>query len=93
MTREKQDVINDLLIAVPYIRRAINVVKEEGKTVKLGILAVNEDGSGRIEIQFDCDEFFADIAALIDLPDENEDNVAEYAAMKFMSQHGLNPPT
>ena len=61
--------------------------------VALIIFAKAVERMGRIEIQFDCNEFFADIAALIDLPDENEDNVAEYAAMKFMSQHGLNPPT
>lgn len=89
MAKTKDQIKQDLTVALPYFRSAINAIRAEGKTVKMGILAVNPDGSGKIEMQFDCDEFFADIATLVDLPDETTEDVMNYQAQKFLAEHGL----
>lgn len=89
MSKTKDAIIEDLRAALPFFRLAISTAKESGKAVKMGILAVNPDGSGDIEAMFDCDEFFDDLAVLVDLPAETEEDVMQYAAARFMAKHGL----
>ena len=78
-----------LLQALPYFRQAIlNAEKTAGKDgwVEMGILAVNSDGSGNIELQCDCKEFFADLATLLDAPPHTREDTYNVNAVKFL-QH------
>lgn len=69
-----------LLVAIPFFRNAIASAQKKldnGGKVQLGILATNADGSGNIECRFDCEEFFADIEALVNAPAQtNEDDMS-----------------
>ena len=89
MSKSKEQIIADLTKALPYFRGQIKAVRDEGKTVKMGILSVNPDGSGKVEMQFDCDELFNDIATLIELPEQSDKDDMRFKARKFLGEHGL----
>lgn len=81
-----------LLLAIPYFRNAIASAKakcDAGGKVQLGVLATNADGSGNIEVRFDCEEFFSDIEELISAPEPTEEDNTKVEAFKFLSKHGL----
>lgn len=81
-----------LLVAIPYFRNAINTAKTnvgEGGKVQMGILSVNADGSGQIEMKFDCEDFFKDIEEVLGSPEHTMEKDMEVEAFKFMQTHGL----
>jgi hypothetical protein len=84
-----------LLVAVPFFRNAIATAQKklsEGGRVQLGILATNADGSGNVEMRFDCEEFFADIEELVNAPAQTTEDDVRVAAEKFLQEHGLKSP-
>lgn len=85
-----------LLVAIPYFRNAVNSAKANagaGGKVQMGILAVKPDGSGKIEMQFDCEEFFKDIEEVLGSPEHTIEKDMEVEAFKFMNQHGIKSST
>ena len=85
---QKQEITNNLKIALPYLVRAIDAAAEKGK-VKLYIGAEKPDGSGKHEAIFDV-ELIEDVAKLLgvereDLPKKN------YNAKRFLDRLGLKP--
>jgi hypothetical protein len=80
----------DLLGALPYFRNAVARAraKEMGQ-VKLGILCENPDGSGNIEMSFECDAFFDDLASVLGAPPQTDEDNGKAAALRFMQQHGF----
>ena len=77
-----------LLRAIPHFRYAIEEAKKKG-AVKLGILSQFADGGGKIEMIFECDEFFNDLAILVGAPPQTtEDNIAA-SALAFRQKWGI----
>ena len=79
---------DSLTRALPYFRHAVEEARKKG-IVKLGILSENPDGSGKLEMKFDCDEFFEDLALVLGAPPQTEEDSINAKAMAFMQQHGL----
>src|SRR4051812_5084902 len=50
---------------LPHIRAAADRARTEG-TVGLGVIAMRDDGGGRVTAQFEADDFFADLALVSD---------------------------
>jgi len=77
------------LQALPHFRLAMEMAKEaagpEGK-VGLGIIAIPTDGNGHITAQFHGDEFFEDLATLIDAPPATEDDEMEAKAQAIVDR-------
>lgn len=88
MSKSIEEARDSLLVAIPYFRHAIEEAKKKG-VVKMGILMENPDGSGKIEMKFECDEFFQDIAILIGAPPQTSQDTANAKALAFKQQHGL----
>lgn len=88
MIMEKEQAAERLRRAIPYFRGAVNDAKSEGM-VKMGILSKNPDGSGRILMEFDCEEFFNDIATVIDAPPQTMQDDMTFKAQSFLAKHGL----
>lgn len=80
-----------LVKALPYFRSAVADARasdHEG-TVKLAIVHKYADGSGKVGMTFDCDEFFDDLALVLGVgPQTPEDDVKAEAA-KFGQKFGL----
>ena len=74
--------------AIPYFRGAIADAKKNG-VVKLGILAENPDGSGKLEMKFECEDFFSDLALVAEAKPQTKEDDAAVSARKFLSLHGL----
>lgn len=88
MSKTIEQIKQDLLIALPHFRYAVDQAKKEG-TVKLGILTNRPDGTGRVVTSFECDEFFDDIATLIGAPPQTAKDNLTASAHEFVSKHGL----
>lgn len=81
-----------LAVAIPYFRNAVNTAKantDKGGKVQLGVLSVNADGSGKVEMQFDCEEFFKDIEEVIGAVPQTAEDDMKADALKFLHKHGL----
>lgn len=81
-----------LLKAILYFRNAINEAKAtvgEGGKVQMGVLSVEADGSGRVGLKFDCEEFFNDIEEILGSPEHTTEKDMEVEAFKFMQKPGL----
>lgn len=78
-----------LMQALPHFRRAVAKARLQGE-VKLGILAVNKDGSGQIMVRFDADDLFDDIATLLGAPPQSAEDDMQADAEQFLQQHGLS---
>ena len=85
---EKAAATRRLLGAIPYFRVAIADAAKKGK-VELGILATLPDGSGNIEVRFAAEEFFNDLALLVDAPPQTEEDNTNVLAVKFLQTHNL----
>lgn len=90
----KEESLARLKSAIPHLLYAVKLAQETAKeksgVVRLGVLAVNPDGTGKIEAQFDTPDFFADLAAVLDVPATlTAEQEAECAADRFLSQTGL----
>lgn len=79
---------DSLTRALPYFRHAVEEARKKG-IVKLGILSENRDGSGKLEMKFECDEFFEDLALVLGAPAQSEEDTINAKALSFMQQHGL----
>jgi len=88
MTIEKQEAMARLLAGMPYFRNAVDTASKNG-TVKLAILSEMPDGSGKIECKFECADFFADIATIIDAPAQTKQDDMTAAATRFLQKHGI----
>lgn len=91
---DKKEIIKDKLRqALPHFRHAIKTASEEvgdSGTVMFGILTKKHDGSGRIIADFRANEFFDDIAELLDLPIENsEEEDLDAQAVEMLYKAGL----
>jgi hypothetical protein len=40
-------------------------------------------------MQFECEEFFEDLALVLDAPPQTEENNAEAEALAFLQKHGI----
>lgn len=59
--------------------------KEEGKA-KVGILAVQPNGSGQVKASFEADSFFDDLALVLDAPPQSEEDDTEAAAGELLDK-------
>jgi hypothetical protein len=84
----KQEAIDKMLIVIPYFRDAVAKAKETG-VPKLAVTANKPDGSGEIIMSFDCEEFFADLALIVDAPVQTEEDTMKSKALQFLHKHGL----
>ena len=75
-------------LAIPYLRKAIADAKKNG-AVKLAIVSKKPNGSGKVECEFECEEFMTDLATLVGCPTQTEDDDARAIAEKFLQEHGL----
>jgi len=94
MSKTRDDATRDLLSALPYFRKAVADVRAKGGKVQLGVLSTNADGSGKIEMRFDADEFFDDLALILNAPPQTEKDDMAARALKFFQTHRLSitPP-
>jgi len=91
MNREINAAKERLMTAMPYFRKAVSDSRKKG-TVQLGVLAANADGSGNIEMRFEADGFFDDLALVIGCPMQTDEDDMRADALKFIQRHGLNAP-
>jgi len=75
-----------LLAALPYFRSSIKNCQKKKKKLQLGILSVEPDGSGNIEMMFDFEEFFTDIETLIDAPKFTGKDEQNVLAVSFLER-------
>lgn len=88
MPKSIDEVKEDLRLALPYFMNAVERCSKEGN-VKLGIMCEKSDGTVRLEMSFDCREFFQDVfTALNDLSPSVEDLV-KADAIAFKQKHNL----
>lgn len=88
MTRTIEEAKKSLQIVLPYFRKAVADANKNG-VVKLGILCEHPDGTGNVEMRFDCAEFFADLALVLDVPPQSADDDMNATALQFLQSHGL----
>lgn len=94
--KTKEQIIDDLTVAIPYFRAALEDAKEDlepGGRVQMAIITKNADGSGKVGMSFDPFELFDDIAALIDLPDQTGEDELNYKAEKIRGMLRANGVT
>jgi hypothetical protein len=72
-----------------HFNLAINDAIAEGGTPTLSINSENEDGSGKRIMSFNCVEFFADLAILVDAEPDTEEDKIEAKAQAFVSKFKL----
>jgi hypothetical protein len=89
MSKTIEEARESLLNAIPYFRHAIEEARKNG-IVKLGILAEKPDGSGKLEMKFECEEFFADIALVIGAPEQTDQDRWSAMGLAFRQKHGLS---
>ena len=80
--------LKKMLIALPYMRHAAKEASETGK-VFIGILSVNDDGSGRVVARFEGPEFFDDLALVLGAPDQTEEDDMKAEAASLLDNLGL----
>jgi len=71
-----------MLKAIPFMRHAVKDAAKKG-AVYFGILAVNSDETGQVVARFEASEFFDDLAALIDAPDQTEEDDLAALALRL----------
>ena len=89
MKKTVEQARDDLARALPYFRYAVDVASKNG-AVKLGILRENPDGSGKVEMKFECGQFFQDLELVLGAPPQSERDTAKAKALEFLQQHGLH---
>jgi len=64
----------------PHLRHALRLAKQAGGHVQIGFLSVHPNGTGQIVCRFDADEFVEDLAAVLDMgPEMDEQRTATTA--------------
>jgi hypothetical protein len=87
--KTKQQAKAHLLKSIKFFRFAIKAAQKDGNTVKLGILSVAPDGSGKVEMQFDHTEFFEDLEVLVGAPSYTDKDEMDAQALQFLQKLGL----
>lgn len=54
-----------------------------------GILASQPDGSGRIVVSFDCEDFFKDLEIVLNMPPQTEEQDMQADACAFLQRQGI----
>lgn len=92
LRQKHQDALERMKLAVPHFRAAVAraATEEPNARPKLGILASQPDGSGRVICSFECDEFFEDLALLVDAPELTDDDILRSKALAFLGRFGIN---
>lgn len=85
------DIRNKMLTALPHMRFAIEEALKANPTaeIKIGILAKNPDGTGKVVSTFAATEFIEDLATLLEAGPLTDDDRADARAMKFLTDFGL----
>jgi hypothetical protein len=78
-----------LVSAMPYFRNAANKAKMEGE-FRLAVVSTNNDGSGRVLMQFAPGDFFEDLALVLGVPAQSAEADLKADALAFLHRHGLN---
>ena len=86
----KEKAIEDLTIAIPYLRHSVAEAAKKGKA-KLAITAEFPDGGGQIQCSFDID-FVEAVAVALGLPEQTEEDTLKAKAEEFVQKHGLMKP-
>lgn len=85
------EIRNKMLQALPHMRFAIEeaLKANNGATIKIGILAVNPDGTGKVACSFAGTEFVEDLATLLGAGPLTDEERMDARAMKFLTEFGL----
>jgi hypothetical protein len=89
MPDAKDKAKENLRLAMPYFRKAVADASKNG-VVKLCIISTKPDSSEKIEMQFDCSEFFKDLATVINAPEQTNTDDMKASALSFLQRHGLD---
>lgn len=90
----KEEAIERLLTALPHFRHAAEsaMLENSGAVLKLAIITVLPDKSGKVACQFDLGEFLKDLSLAIGenlTPEELAEKDLEARAERFLQVHGL----
>lgn len=88
MSKTKEEARECLLQGLPHFRYSANEAKKVGE-MKLAIVAYDNKGGGRIVSSFAADEFFDDLALVLDAPAQNADDDMEAKAVELMQKFDL----
>jgi hypothetical protein len=91
MTKTVEEAKETLVSALPYFRKAVADARtsdSEG-TVKMAIVHKYADGTGKVGMTFDCDEFFDDLALVLGAGPQTEEDDLKAEARKFVQKFGL----
>ena len=91
MSKTKEQAIEKLRDALPYFRKAVADAKKQGN-VQLGVMATNPDGSGQVLMRFDSEDFFEDLALVLDLGPQTEEDDRKASALAFLQNHNIAGP-
>ena len=78
----------DLMAALPHFRYAVAEAQKNGQ-VMLGILCERSDGSRKLEMSFDCAEFFDDLALVLGAAPQSAQDDLQASATQFAHQHNI----
>jgi hypothetical protein len=79
----KEEIREKFLTALPHFRFAMKEASRKGKA-KIGVLSITEDGGGKVIASFEAEEFFDDLAILLDAPPQTKEDDLEAAAVKLV---------
>ena len=88
MDDRKEEAKERLRGVMRHFRLAVADAKKIGEP-KLSINGEQPDGSGQRIMSFNAEEFFADLAIVIDAPPDTVEDEMDAKARSFMQKHGL----
>lgn len=91
MSKTKEQAIEKLRGALPYFRKAVVDAKKQGN-VQLGVMATNPDGSGQVLMRFDSEDFFDDLALVLGVGPQTEEDDTKASALAFLQNHNIVGP-
>lgn len=86
MSKTKEQAAEALRQMIPLFRKAVVEAKAQG-IVQVGVMATNPDGSGRVVLRLDSEDFFEDLALVLDVGPPTEEDVKNANTLAFL--HGL----
>lgn len=89
MAKTIEEATEALKNALPYLRYAVEQAREDGGIAKLAVASENPDGSGKLIAKFECDEFFEDIATVIGLGPQTEEQTNDAKAVELLQRIGV----
>ena len=91
MSKTKEQAIETLRAALPYFRKAVADAKKQG-IVQLGVMATNPDGSGQVVMRFDSEDFFEDLALVLDAGPQTDEDNKKAGALAFLQRLSIAGP-